>query len=141
MGEPDNLKGLMRVAIDFGFASPVSLVRNEDIEERRPDIAGRGHLDVLDHAQILKDSDVLKCSRQTKPCNSVRFKSKDFLSTDPDGSNVGVRGTAQRVKKSGLARSVRTDNRLYDAPRDIQIDVVERDEATEPARHAPCGKD
>ena len=71
----------------------------------------------------------------------MRLKSEQLLAVDLNRTRIGMRGAAECIEQCGLAGSVRSDDRLDNAARNVEIDTIQRDKATEPFGHATRGED
>src|SRR6202051_5117136 len=139
--EADDLQRLSRAVLDLRFILLLTGILCDDAKQGYWRVARAGNLDVFDRAQVIENPDGLKCTGKPKPCDSMWLKSEQLLAVDLNRTSIGMRGAAECIEQCGLAGSVRSDDRQDNAARNVEIDTIQRDEATEPFGHATRGED
>ena len=93
----------------------------------------RGERDIVDRGKIRQQRGDLERARQPEPAALVGRQPGDVAAGELDGAGIRHQLSGQLADQRGLAGAVRADDRVQLARRDIEREIVGRDDAAEAA--------
>jgi hypothetical protein len=93
------------------------------------------HEDVLERGHVVEEADVLECPRHAERCHLVRRQSADRRAVEDHSAGRRLVDPGEDVEERRLARAVRADEADDRAARNDEVDIVDRDQASELLAH------
>ena len=132
--EVEDVEELQALPLDSGLFRRV----RSRAEHRRGEIRGlpavEGDLDVVEHRHVAEEADVLKSPRDPAARDPAGTLPRDVGVVEADGAGGGRVDAGDDVEHGRLPRAVRADEPVQLAGLDLQIQVVDGDEAPESHR-------
>ena len=97
--------------------------------------------DIFDDGDSREEADKLEGSRYARRGDFVRLEARDRLAVKDDFAAIGSNIAADQVEQSALARTIWPDDRENPARRHGQIDILDRDQASETLGDPPALED
>ena len=82
------------------------------------------HHDGLKHREMREQPDILKCARNAFDGALRRADVVHHLALEHDLAGIGGEHAGDEIEECGLARAVRTDQRVDVTLRDFQVDLI-----------------
>ena len=103
---------------------------NQAGQKARVDVRVQAHLDVVEHRHVAEQAQVLERASQTHARNLVGRHADNLTARKHDGAALGRDDARENIQQRGLARTVRSDQRMHMAGANLDVDIVGRHHTT-----------